>query len=68
MCLVFIAWVYVKNIGKITFNAFMTITVLKNQILDHKDYTKKGNITWRVRLVHHLLNLKNLLVSIGCLK
>lgn len=47
---------------------FTTITVLKNQILDHKDYTKKGNITWRVRLVHHLLNLKNLLVSIGCLK
>lgn len=47
---------------------FTTITVLKNQILDHKDYTKNGNITWCVRLVHHLLNLKNLLVSIGCLK
>ena len=45
---------------------FTTITVLKNQILDHKDYTKNGNITWCVRLVHHLLNLKNLLVRIGC--
>ena len=43
---------------------FKTITVLKNQILDHKDYTKKGNITWFVRLVHHLLNLKNLLVLV----
>ena len=45
---------------------FTTITVLKNQILDHKDYTKNGNIKWCVRLVHHLLNLKHLLVSIGC--
>ena len=29
VCLVFIAWVYVKNIGKITFNAFYDYNRLK---------------------------------------